>query len=1119
MLDVWSRNPQWSELAILRCTPHFGLVSVVTTNIHHQSFACRSARIRSNCCIMNDGNRGLDCDPPERSLVDKLHKLFKAASGIVDSDGHALFTTGKLGRTSAVAVRSRFIDTSTYSNWTRAKFADDSRGSQLRNTDRFLDVLRGLDLEEQVKPEYDPKDGLRIYELWLSRCQELLLQTIDDLERYATYLKIFESERSIQEAMVIGRADTKAVQSAQNNAVVTVPVQHIDLSPPPIGWLVKRAAKLADLASAASRSPVVSIEGLSGSGKTDLVNGFFHAQTTEDKHVLWYPSTSGSGLNDLFLVLASRLGSPGPDDVSRIRSLLDWLAATQTTLVIDDFERVDVVSYTPLIQLALREQGPALVVLISNERIRGAFRQVPLVSIEGFTRQEAKEFLEHFSVHPSDDELRALEETCAFIPAFMTTFVELYKQDASILNPHVLREQFGLTDAVQGWVGRLIEGLREEELLVLEHLALCDAPFDRDLISWVISKVGYGLRSAELMEALSRPFLLRRSSMTKWKVREPLIEGLRKRIDQTRDRSMRTILGDFYYRKWASNGILQESLSYDDLIALSLACQLFQGADARFFQKRNILDRISGALRQHGLHRMLISLLRKETKSNPRRNPWWDLRLAQSHLALGEVKPAFDVLEPLITSVLLDPSGSPNMQLAFLRTFADMLIYVSLYDVAERILENALRIFDTSKLRWNIVSHAKSILSWAHLKNGRVEESLKINLALVEDAQQAGATIGCAVAKTRIGVGYYTRNHLSAAVLSLEEACNLFVDLDKRGLAWASMHHAYALSRSGDREKMELALFVALRINSEYGFGGENYFSMCNHFLTIVPEGKLRDALESERLRLLELEGARNLGEHQIERADALEAVLLMVSEGADSPTAVIEFEHKALTNANARKMSSQLYKTFARSAAKADPIGAVEKLFHDHPPRRVFSTPLFSRILTEASKRKPQLATKYIIPNLSLIQGGTDSVKLHYARYFEGSGDRKRALQLLRAVKYQDCFAFHNLMANCYSKANFNACERHNKSALHFAYGLHQRVRVLTNMAMAIYEHNRRELFAEAVKLSEEAVSLRYSPKFHWPSDILLILRLEMCSFGDIGPELEKGLILLSQKAAVSGI
>ncbi len=107
---------------------------------------------------------------------------------------------------------------------------------------------------------------------------------------------------------------------------------------------------------------------------------------------------------------------------------------------------------------------------------------------------------------------------------------------------------------------------------------------------------------------------------------------------------------------------------------------------------------------------------------------------------------------------------------------------------------------------------------------------MSINLALIEDAHQAGNHVGVAVAKTRIGVCLYCTATPDLAIAVLEEACDLFRDSDKRGLGWASMHLAFAYSLSGDRDKFEETLSTAVNTNSEYGFCGEHYFWMCERF-------------------------------------------------------------------------------------------------------------------------------------------------------------------------------------------------------------------------------------------------------------------------------------------------
>ncbi len=266
----------------------------------------------------------------------------------------------------------------------------------------------------------------------------------------------------------------------------------------------------------------------------------------------------------------------------------------------------------------------------------------------------------------------------------------------------------------------------------------------------------------------------------------------------------------------------------------------------------------------------------------------------------------------------------------------------------------------------------------------------------------------------------------------------------------------------------------------------------------------MRRLLENERSRLIGLERARTLADKQVDQATALEAVLLILAEAKDSTDERTYGSFQPLTSSEARKMSSQLYKSFVTSAARKNPVVAVEKLFSAYSLQRVFATPLFCRMVTESAKTDRTLLARYITPNVGEIMKGTDSVKLHFAPFFEQVGDTNRAMQLLSLVQDQETFNFHNIMANCVARSDLAASEYHNERALSLAFRPRQRARVLTNMATNIYSHKVRDRFEEAKRLCEKAIALRQSSKFHWPSDLLLVLSAEMAKWEELETEVE---------------
>src|SRR5262249_4943617 len=93
--------------------------------------------------------------------ADPIDRLFEAAS-TVSEDGRPRFPSGSRGRSSGPAVRSVFVDATSYSHWKRANWPEDSRGSQLKLTEKLLDILSGRNLAKHVRAEFTEEDAFKI---------------------------------------------------------------------------------------------------------------------------------------------------------------------------------------------------------------------------------------------------------------------------------------------------------------------------------------------------------------------------------------------------------------------------------------------------------------------------------------------------------------------------------------------------------------------------------------------------------------------------------------------------------------------------------------------------------------------------------------------------------------------------------------------------------------------------------------------------------------------------------------------------------------------------------------------------------------------------------------------
>jgi hypothetical protein len=141
---------------------------------------------------------------------------------------------------------------------------------------------------------------------------------------------------------------------------------------------VRREEALAALAFACERSPLVALEGLSGSGKTFLMADYLRRAGLIGSTV-WHDATTASSLDDLLSLLAPDVRFSSSSHVLKAKELMQHLAHRDRRLVIDGFHLSDRDSFRPLLEAASRIDSPGRLNVVSRARVnlRRPHRRVP----------------------------------------------------------------------------------------------------------------------------------------------------------------------------------------------------------------------------------------------------------------------------------------------------------------------------------------------------------------------------------------------------------------------------------------------------------------------------------------------------------------------------------------------------------------------------------------------------------------------------------------------------------------------------------------------------------------------------------------------------------------------
>ncbi|MEP3582523.1 MAG: hypothetical protein ABJN36_11085, partial [Cyclobacteriaceae bacterium] len=189
----------------------------------------------------------------------------------------------------------------------------------------------------------------------------------------------------------------------------------------------------------------------------------------------------------------------------------------------------------------------------------------------------------------------------------------------------------------------------------------------------------------------------------------------------------------------------------------------------------------------------------------------------------------------------------------------------------------------------------------------------------------------------------------------------------------------------------------------------------------------------------------------------------------------------------------SKLSRSLIENYLRTNPLDTISTLFNQQGSVRIFSNPLYCRLVTECGLRlRDEGFTKgFVVPYLDLIKGGEDWAKLHYAIYFERIGDDERSQSLLECVHKKSTFAYMNTAANCYTNSNPQLAYDLNLGALKAAKTPARRSRILNNLCAQILRFGWVTSYNDARIFIDESISLK-PEHFYWPERTELALNIE---------------------------
>jgi tetratricopeptide (TPR) repeat protein len=165
------------------------------------------------------------------------------------------------------------------------------------------------------------------------------------------------------------------------------------------------------------------------------------------------------------------------------------------------------------------------------------------------------------------------------------------------------------------------------------------------------------------------------------------------------------------------------------------------------------------------------------------------------------------------------------------------------------------------------------------------------------------------------------------------------------------------------------------------------------------------------------------------------------------------------------------------------------------------FSVPFYNDFLVEVFKGRKDLIDRFVLQDIDRLLDQTDSIKIFFSIFLESEDLCDDSATILDSVKNVKSFEFLRARGNLYSHRiqDLNIALATYKKALEATSIERYQATIYNNMAQTIYRHRKRKLYEMAIDYCERSISLRSTVKFHYPSSLLLAIRIELANRGEL--------------------
>ena len=619
--------------------------------------------------------------------------------------------------------------------------------------------------------------------------------------------------------------------------------------------LIERPGELQRLRETLAFHPLVSVEGLSGSGKTYLVSAMAAEVARSGapyRRALWYQPEPGERLDQTLDELQKALPLVGGSAHVRCRSLLTLLKEQNALLIVDDYHTLDTTGCVPLLEQAGRAGAPCRLVLLSTSYADHDLRvNAAHFHLSGLAGTEVEALLRSRRLPPLDRGVLAeLIRKTGGLPLATSFFATLVGTFGYTPEELLAGSMLG-HDRLRQWFEQIVARLKPPETELLRGLSACDGAFDRGVVRALAALIDSGNVDASF-DALLRAFMVQRYTLGSWRV-HPLIAqlALAQLTDARRQRVHLHLAEHFLGRMERSwKGVL-----VDAKLPLVINSMRHLQAAGAFDRAERLLQMAAPSLKARGHFEVLFELCRAQLENEPGANDWTRYNYAHACQVTGRLALALEVTEQLHVACA---DNQRNLGLSSDRLYAAVLNELGYPDRGLKVLSP--RIARTRPENPPSVAWTQALAAQAGLmiETGDLDGAEEICNRMIADLKARPDPVAQGVAFTHLGRIQRARGKSDNAERLFGNASRLFRDArHQRAEAWALIK--LALSHL-DRRRTSSALRDAVQMRAEILECSREYLEDLHWCSERVTDAATLEVIEREydrvhRVRAFELAG------------------------------------------------------------------------------------------------------------------------------------------------------------------------------------------------------------------------------------------------------------------------